>query len=90
MPDHGRHCPFLNRSQPGCSAYLTLERLRHAFEYCFDEYQTCPLYSELLVERRLRQNQRLAPSGVGSNHAASPLTPVAVLRRADKPLARSA
>ena len=53
--DHGPHCPFLNRADARCSNYFSLERLGHAFAYCFDEYPQCPVYRELLVERRVRR-----------------------------------
>lgn len=55
MPDHGLHCPFLNRADARCSNFFSLERLDHAFGYCFDQYQGCPVYRELLVERRVRR-----------------------------------
>ena len=53
MADHG-HCPFLNRTDTRCSEHLTIESLGHAFEHCFDVYAACPLYLELLIERRTR------------------------------------
>jgi hypothetical protein len=55
MSDHGTHCPFLNRADSRCSYHFSLERLNHAFGYCFDQYQQCPAYLEMLVERRLRR-----------------------------------
>jgi hypothetical protein len=51
MADHG-HCPFLNRTDTRCGEHLTIDSLDHAFEYCFDVYAACPLYLELLIERR--------------------------------------
>ena len=53
MADHG-HCPFLNRTDTRCGEHLTIDSLDHAFEYCFDVYAACPLYLELLIERRTR------------------------------------
>ena len=50
-----KHCPFLNRADPRCSSNFSLDRLDHAFEYCFNQYQQCPVYLELLLERRVRQ-----------------------------------
>ena len=49
------HCPFLNRSDRRCSDYFRLSHLQHAFKYCFDEYQTCPVYAEQLAERQGRR-----------------------------------
>ena len=49
------HCPFLNRSDPRCSSSFRLERLRHALEFCFDQYQSCPHYAQQLAERQARR-----------------------------------
>jgi hypothetical protein len=53
MSEHG-HCPFLNRTDKRCGEHLNLESLDHAFEHCFDVYAACPVYLELLIERRTR------------------------------------
>ncbi len=55
--DRGQHCPFLNRTDSRCGTHFTLERLEHAFAYCFDRYTACPVYLELLVERRVRRGE---------------------------------
>ena len=57
MEEHGcgEHCPFLNRSDRRCSSFLSLDRITHAFDHCFGEYKSCPVYLELLVERRVRR-----------------------------------
>jgi hypothetical protein len=57
MAEHGcgEHCPFLNRSDRRCSDKLSLDRIAHAFDHCFGEYKDCPVYLELLVERRVRR-----------------------------------
>jgi hypothetical protein len=55
MAEQAHHCPFLNRADPRCSRHFSLDSLDHAFKYCFDRYKTCPVYLELLVERRLRR-----------------------------------
>ena len=55
--DRGQHCPFLNRTDSRCGSHFTLERLEHAFAYCFDRYNACPVYLELLVERRVRRGE---------------------------------
>lgn len=50
------HCPFLNRADGRCAKHLSLDNLQYALEYCFDQYQQCPVYLERLVERRLRRS----------------------------------
>ena len=50
------HCPFLNRSDPRCSSSFKLDRLRHALEFCFDQYQSCPHYAQQLAERQARRS----------------------------------
>lgn len=63
MPESGRHCPFLNREDTRCAECFTVNHMDHAFAYCFDRYKACPMYLELLVERRLKQTQ-----GTGTAH----------------------
>ncbi len=48
------HCPFLNRRDERCGRHLTINALSHAFEHCFDVYAACPVYLDLLIERRTR------------------------------------
>jgi hypothetical protein len=55
MPEQGMHCPFLNRADSRCSDYFSIERLDHAFGFCFGQYHGCRVYLELLVERRVRR-----------------------------------
>lgn len=55
MPDQGSHCPFLNRADGRCATFFSLDRLEHAFAYCFGQYHQCRFYVELLVERRVRR-----------------------------------
>ena len=50
------HCPFLNRSDPRCSSSFKLDRLRHALEFCFDQYRSCPHYAQQLAERQARRS----------------------------------
>jgi hypothetical protein len=82
----GEHCPFLNRSDRRCSEFLSLDRIAHAFDYCFGEYKTCPMYLELLTERRVRRIcGNLSPAtaamdqNAGSPHAAAAGRPVVQL-----------
>lgn len=56
MPSIGQHCPFLNRADVRCSDAFSLEKLDHTFEYCFGRYTSCPVYVELLIERRVRRS----------------------------------
>lgn len=56
MPSMGQHCPFLNRADARCSEAFNLDRLDHAFKYCFGRYTSCPIYVELLIERRVRHS----------------------------------
>jgi hypothetical protein len=55
MTEQGHHCPFLNRSDSRCSRHFSLDNLGHAFDYCFDHYDGCSVYRELLAERRIRR-----------------------------------
>lgn len=51
------HCPFLNRSDSRCcesSFKLHRAGLSHALSFCFDRYQSCAVYQELLAERRAK------------------------------------
>ena len=54
------HCPFLNRADPRCSSSFKLERMRHALEFCFDQYQSCPHYAQQLAERQARRGAVVA------------------------------
>jgi hypothetical protein len=55
--DHGQHCPFLNRTDSRCGSHFTLERLEHAFAFCFNQYNACPVYLEMLSERQIRRGE---------------------------------
>jgi hypothetical protein len=72
MRDMSDHCPFLNRSDRRCSEYFRLSHLQHAFKFCFNEYQSCPVYAEQLAERQGRR-AAVAAEVVGGavKHAAS-------------------
>ena len=62
MAQSESHCPFLNRADSRCAGYLSLDRLRHSYDYCFGTYSACRVYNELLAERRLRQAE--SPEGM--------------------------
>jgi hypothetical protein len=65
----GEHCPFLNRADERCAEYFSLDRMEHALEFCFDKYEACPLYAQLLAERQERRES--ARTLVGSSGAAA-------------------
>ena len=69
MHDMSDHCPFLNRSDRRCSEKFRLSHLQHAFTYCFDGYQSCPVYAEQLAERQGRRAAAVA--GTAVKHASS-------------------
>lgn len=54
MPGNPEHCPFVNRAHPRCAEHLNLGNLDHALEYCFNRFEYCPVYVELMRERRKR------------------------------------
>jgi len=51
------HCPFLNRRDARCGKHMSLQGLDHAFNYCFGRYQGCPVYFQMLIERRTRRGE---------------------------------
>ena len=55
MSDVPRHCPFLNRADERCASHFNIDGLGHAYRFCFDRYKTCPVYIQLLIERRVRR-----------------------------------
>ena len=55
MSESAHHCPFLNRSDRRCATCFSLKGLSSAYSFCFGQYQGCPVYLELLVERRVRR-----------------------------------
>ena len=57
MSDREHHCPFLNRSDNRCSRFFSMHDMQHAFEHCFNAYQSCGVYRELLAERQARRGQ---------------------------------
>lgn len=91
MAAPGQHCPFLNRSEVRCSTHFRIDRLGQAFRHCFGAYQACPVYLELLVERRLRRlrGSALRPiNAAGENqNAADRFVQVSISDRYAKPAA---
>lgn len=41
-------CPFLNASDPRCSAHLTLKNIQTALAHCADCYMQCPVYQAMI------------------------------------------
>ena len=69
MADRSIHCPFLNRTDSRCAEHFHLDHLQHAFRFCFDRYEACPLYDELLAERQCRRRMAGHLSGKEPAHA---------------------
>jgi len=44
-PDHGEHSRGFDRSAFARLHILQLDRLQHAFKYCFDRYTACPTFN---------------------------------------------
>jgi len=80
MTHHDLHCPFLNRTDTRCSDQFSLDNLGHAFAYCFGQYQQCPMYAELLDERRQRRMN--ASVGRDGTHAQTPVIQLTLHGRA--------
>ena len=74
MDDVVRHCPFLNRADGRCAEAFKLAGMSHAYRYCFDGYKTCPVYFELLIERRVRRGD----AAVRVNEAISHLVQITI------------
>jgi|SRR5690348_13139462 len=74
MTERAHHCPFLNRADDRCSNNFSLDRLDHAFAFCFGSYAQCPLYAELLDERQFRRSSCAQPVGAegGLSHRERP------------------
>ena len=67
------HCPFLNRLDARCSEFFSLDRLQHAYKFCFDRYGDCPRYQMMLSERQQRRGdaeRSPAPDDLRDDHRA--------------------
>ena len=73
MQPTGRYCPFLNRADSRCAEHFQLDKLAHAYRFCFGQYKSCQLYFELLVERRVRQRE-----AIGDDHGHPPVVQVTI------------
>ena len=90
MSDQGHNCPFLNRSDPRCSGNFSLDGLRRAFQHCLGDYQACPLYTELVMERRMKRVAVNREAKVESSHGAPIPVQVTVARRVQQRIAGAA
>lgn len=70
MSDRGHHCPFINRADARCSHNFTLDRIEQAFDLCFSSYHACPVFVELLAERRIRRGDNISITARDVAHAA--------------------
>ncbi|CAN5619039.1 hypothetical protein BH09PLA1_BH09PLA1_09020 [soil metagenome] len=61
------HCPFLNRRDARCGEHMSIQGLDHAFDYCFGRYQGCPVYFQMLIERRARRGEAVAGIAATAN-----------------------
>ena len=80
MTEQATHCPFLNRTDARCATHFSLDQLGHAFAYCFGQYSSCPMYAELLAERRERRHN--ASHGTDDVDVPTPLIQVSFHGRA--------
>lgn len=71
MSDRGHQCPFINKADTRCSHNFTLERIEQAFEHCFSSYHACPVFVELLAERRIRRGDNITITARNVAHAAA-------------------
>ncbi len=87
MSDRADHCPFLNRADFRCSQHFSLDHLGYAYRFCFDRYKNCPVYAELLAERRVKQiaDGNLLEVGGRFSQQANPVVQVSVTRRNPRP-----
>ena len=63
------HCPFINRADARCSHNFTLDRLQQAYGLCFNSYHACPVFVELLAERRIRRGENISITARNVSHA---------------------
>src|ERR1041385_8994340 len=89
MNANGRYCPFLNRSDPRCSEYFSLNHLDYTLSHCFASYQSCPIYEALLVERKSRSGGGL-DAGKGADHAQPGYLQIRLPARYAEPVADTA
>jgi hypothetical protein len=71
MSDRGHQCPFINRGDTRCSHNFTLDRLEQAYDLCFNSYHACPVFVELLAERRIRRGENISITARKVAHAAA-------------------
>ncbi|HEX8524432.1 MAG TPA: hypothetical protein VF669_19405 [Tepidisphaeraceae bacterium] len=87
MKQLGRYCPFLNRADARCSAHFKLDGLSQAYRFCFDRYKSCPLYLQLLIERRVRRSDAAERM---REDAHDPIVTITISARTDRAIAHPA
>lgn len=55
MEKQEHNCPFLNRPDERCSRYFHIDHLEHALGHCFDQFESCSVYAERVIERQARR-----------------------------------
>jgi hypothetical protein len=88
MSERADHCPFLNRADSRCAEHFNLDHLGYAFRFCFDRYKACPVYAELLSERRVKQAAEMTKLSIDPDlrldDVRSPFVKVTVRRAATR------
>jgi hypothetical protein len=49
-------CPYLEQSEARCAAHLSLSKLQEALGFCAADYESCPVYRQLVVNDALCRN----------------------------------
>jgi hypothetical protein len=87
MNQIGRYCPFLNRADWRCSDHFKLDGLRQAYSFCFDRYKKCPLYLQLLIERRVKRSDAAEKNREDEN---APIVTITISARSAERIAGAA
>jgi hypothetical protein len=54
-------CPYIDRSDPRCSAHWTVQNIIRAFAHCTDRYFDCPVYLQLVDDKPAHDQAPAAP-----------------------------
>lgn len=52
-------CPFIDDGHRKCEPILRLENLLYVMNVCGNEFERCPIYQELALERESERSQRV-------------------------------
>jgi len=55
-------CPFIDGSDRRCVRNLKLDRIDYAVAVCGDDFAQCPIFWELLAEKRKAAEKHAAPA----------------------------